>query len=130
MAAVLLDTTVLIDFLRGRPATRRVAVRIEAGDELYVSPVSIEELYRGARERERPAIAQLVEALRLATLTKAAASRAGDWRREHAARGVTLSQADCLVAASAWAVGATLATGSPKDFPMPDVAVEHWPAGA
>jgi predicted nucleic acid-binding protein len=42
---------------------------------------------------------------------------------------VTLAQADCLVAAAAAAVGARVATGNPKDFPMPDVEVEHWPVG-
>jgi hypothetical protein len=25
--------------------------------------------------------------------------------------------------------GATLATGNPADFPMRQLAVEHWPAG-
>ena len=56
--------------------------------------------------------------------------RAGQWRRDYAAKGITLSQADCLVAASAVTVGARLATGNPKDFPMTELVVEHWPSGA
>jgi hypothetical protein len=24
---------------------------------------------------------------------------------------------------------ATLATGNPKDFPMPELKIEHWPVG-
>jgi predicted nucleic acid-binding protein len=40
-------------------------------------------------------------------------------------RGNTLTQADCLIAASARALGARLATGNPLDFPMADLAVEH-----
>ncbi|MDQ3938848.1 MAG: type II toxin-antitoxin system VapC family toxin, partial [Chloroflexota bacterium] len=55
--------------------------------------------------------------------------RAGRWRRDFAARGVTLSQADCLMAAAALSAAARLATGNPKDFPMPDLVVEHWPVG-
>ncbi|HMA45653.1 MAG TPA: hypothetical protein VKP11_00340 [Frankiaceae bacterium] len=55
--------------------------------------------------------------------------QAGRWRREHARRGVTLHQADCLVAAAALSVGARLATGNTEDFPMPEVTVEHWPVG-
>jgi hypothetical protein len=27
------------------------------------------------------------------------------------------------------AVGARLATGNPKHFPMPELEVEHWPVG-
>jgi predicted nucleic acid-binding protein len=42
---------------------------------------------------------------------------------------VTLAQADCLVAAAALVVGGRLATGNPKDFPMAELAVEHWPVG-
>jgi predicted nucleic acid-binding protein len=55
--------------------------------------------------------------------------RAGIWRREYARRGVTLSQADCLVAATAFRVGATLATGNVRDYPMDEIPVEHWPVG-
>jgi predicted nucleic acid-binding protein len=43
---------------------------------------------------------------------------------------VTLSQADCLVAAAAAGVGARLATGNPRDFPMKGLLVDHWPVGA
>jgi predicted nucleic acid-binding protein len=42
---------------------------------------------------------------------------------------VTLSQADCLIAAAARGVGARLATGNPKHFPMPELSTEHWPVG-
>jgi predicted nucleic acid-binding protein len=40
-----------------------------------------------------------------------------------------LSQADCLIAAAAVGVGARLASGNPKHFPMPGLTVEPWPVG-
>ena len=43
--------------------------------------------------------------------------------------GVTLYQSDCLVAATAWVNDGALATGNPKDFPMRELTVEHWPVG-
>ena len=46
-----------------------------------------------------------------------------------AARGTTLSQADCLIAAAAYATAAVLATGNPRHFPMTEIEVEHWPVG-
>ncbi len=55
--------------------------------------------------------------------------RAGVWRRAHAERGITLHQADCLIAAAAVGIGARLATGNPDDFPMEEVDVELWPVG-
>jgi predicted nucleic acid-binding protein len=52
---------------------------------------------------------------------------AGWWRASYRKRGRTLEQGDCLIAAAAVGVGAHLATGNPKDFPMKGLAVEHWP---
>jgi predicted nucleic acid-binding protein len=57
------------------------------------------------------------------------ASRPGRWRSEFASRGVTLGQTDCLIAAAARGVGARLATGNQRDFPMAEIEVEHWPVG-
>ncbi len=67
--------------------------------------------------------------MRLAPLGSEQGELAGRWRRDYARRGVTLSQADCLIAAAAVGVGAALATGNPKHFPMPELTVERWPVG-
>ena len=94
-----LDTTVLIDHLRGRPDSDHTAAEgLLAG--LVVLPITAE-----------------------------AAWRAGEWRRQFAVRGVTLWQADCLIGATALTHGADLATGNPKDFPMEELVVQHWPVG-
>jgi len=92
--------------------------------------VNVEEVMRGVREHERDATARLLRGLHLAPLGRAEGTRAGDWRRDFAERGITLSQADCLIAAAAVGVRARLATGNPTDFPMPELEVEHWPVGA
>ena len=42
---------------------------------------------------------------------------------------MTLSQADCLIAAAARSAAAGLATGNPAHFPMTELTVEHWPVG-
>ena len=99
------------------------------GDRPYVCAINVEELYRGLNPAEEHRASRLLNGMRIAPLARAQAEHAGRWRREFAARGVTLSQADCLVAAAAVGVGARLATGNPRDFPMPELVVEHWPAG-
>ena len=130
MAQYLLDTTVLIDWLNDRPHTvRRVRSLMAAGDEILASPVSVEEVVRGMRVEEADDVARLVQAVRVPPIGAAEAWKAGDWRREAALEGITLSQPDCLIAAGAWGIGARLATGNPKHFPMEEIAVEHWPAG-
>ncbi len=129
MARLLLDSTVLIDALRGRPAAAQVASLRRAGTEPWVCVVSVDEVWRGIRPGEELVARRLFRGLRLAPLGKAQGMMAGRWRREFAERGVTLHQADCLIAAAAVGVGAALATANVGDFPMPSVDVMEWPTG-
>jgi predicted nucleic acid-binding protein len=126
---VLLDTTVLIDALRGRRAMERIRELRVSSPPPFVCAINIEELWRGARPSEEATIRRLIRGLRIAPLGEAEGETAGRWRREFASKGVTLSQADCLVAAATASVGAHLATGNPRDFPMKGLVVEHWPVG-
>lgn len=131
MAAVLLDTTVLIDLLRGRrDAISRLRRLRESGDHPYVCAINVEETVRGLRPSELEPARRLFDGLRLATLGESEGWKAGEWRRDFAARGRTLTQADCLIAAAAVAIGGRLATGNPRDFPFEGLAVEHWSVGA
>lgn len=128
---VLVDTTVVIDALRGRAgAIERMRARARTGDIPYVSVVSIEEVARGIRADEVAAANRLFDALRIVPAARDVAWLAGSWRGELARRGITIAQADCLIAASAHAAGAALATGNPKHFPVEGLVVEHWPVGA
>jgi predicted nucleic acid-binding protein len=94
-----------------------------------VCAISIEEIWRGLRQIEEPVARRLFNGLRVAPLGAAEGIRAGTWRREFAAPGVTLHQADCLIAAAALGAGAAIATANVDDFPMEEIAVDHWPAG-
>lgn len=130
MTVYLLDTTILIDALRGRAAAARLR-RMRTSDEVpFVCAINVEELVRGLRPDEGGPAGRFLAGLRIAPLGREEGWLAGRWRREHAARGITLTQADCLIAAAAAGVDAVLATGNPKDFPVPQVVVEHWPVGA
>ncbi len=129
VALIVLDTTVLIDVLRGRPAAQRLLKLRRQGDQPATTPINIEEIVRGIRAEETSSVSQLFDGLILLPLGRREAELAGAWQREHAAAGVTLAQADCLIAGCAASAGVRLATGNPKDFPMIADAVEHWPVG-
>jgi len=130
MAAVLLDTTVLIDLMRGAARAREQLVALRRrGDDPFTCAVNVEELFRGLRPGEGGATATLIAGLRDAPLGQEEGQQAGEWRREFAQQGRSLAQADCLIAAAAMAVGGRLATGNPNDFPMAELTVEHWPVG-
>ena len=91
--------------------------------------VNVEEVARGLRPADARGARLLFAGVGIVPLGEEEGWRAGEWRREYAAQGQTLSQADCLVAAAALAVGGRLVTGDPRHFPMPELDVEHWPAG-
>jgi predicted nucleic acid-binding protein len=126
---VLLDTTVLIDHLRNRPAADRVEALVRAGEVLATTGINVEEVVRGLRPKERSAADALFAGLIIVPIGREEGERAGTWRREFAERGITLGQADCLIAAAGASVGANLATGNPKDFPMASLTVDEWPVG-
>ena len=129
MSRLLLDSTVLIDALRGGSASSRVAGLRRVGTEPWVCAISVEEIWRGLRPSEERVAERLFNGLRLAPLGLAEGRRAGTWRREFAERGITLHQADCLIAAAALGIGASLATANVDDFPMAELSVDRWPAG-
>lgn len=124
---ILLDTTVLIDFLRG---DRSVAERLRKrrAGLFLTSAIVVEELSYGIRPGEEDVVRGLVDGLEIVAVGRDEAALAARWRREHARGGVTLSQPDCLIAACAVTRGVPLATANVRDFPMPELTVEHWPS--
>jgi predicted nucleic acid-binding protein len=126
---VLLDSTVLIDALRGRPVVERIDALERSGDRPCTTSINVEEIVRGMRPDEADAIGRLFAGLEILPIGAPEAWRAGLWRREFASRGVTLSQADCLIAGAAYLAGARIATGNSGDFPMSEVSVEDWSVG-
>jgi predicted nucleic acid-binding protein len=84
----------------------------------------------GSPPAETAAAEKLFAGLLVLPIDARVAWWAGPWRQDHAANGVTLWQADCLVAAAAVVHGARLVTGNPEDFPMAGLDLAHWPVGA
>lgn len=129
MPAIFLDTTVLVDALRGRGAAIRLRALVEDDVPAFVCAINVDELWRGARGRAQEGdVAALLRGLRIVPLGHDEGERAGRWRRDFAVKGVALSQADCLIAAAAVTIGAPLATSDLGGFPMPELVVEDWSA--
>jgi predicted nucleic acid-binding protein len=131
MARVLLDTTVVVDCLRGRAtAMARVRDLHRLGDDPFICAVTVEEVTRGIRSNEDDAFVAFLDGLLVAPLDIPEGRLAGYWKRSLGRRGRTISQSDALIAAAAIGVEARLATGNPKDFArIKGLTVEHWPVG-
>jgi predicted nucleic acid-binding protein len=116
MSRLVLDTCILIDYLRGHPAA---AEFIETLDEApVVSAVTVAELFAGVRDGdERLALDSLASACRIFPVDAATARDGGllfrQYRRSH---GTDLL--DAIIAATALAEDLPLATLNRKHFPM------------
>ena len=112
---IVLDTTVLIDVLRGYlPALEFLR---NQGEPPACSEITRVEILRGIRNRERDATEALIGAIRWIVVDEQIARRAGAlgrrWRRSHA-----LATADLVIGATALELGAELATSNLRHFPM------------
>lgn len=127
MNKYLLDTTALIDHLRGRgEVVGWVTSLARQGHRLGLCCINVAELYAGLSPEEQVRADRLVNSLEFYQVTREVAKQAGRYRYDFGRRGVTLSTADTLIAATAISEGATLITANARDFPMEDVQlVEH-----
>jgi hypothetical protein len=122
--ALFLDTSVVIDILRGADFAPALVQR----EPLLISPITVGEVLFGMRPAEEQATMDLFEGLVVVSLGQAEGELSGRWRRVYAKRGITLAMEDTLIAAGAVTYGLPLATGNVKDFPMPELRVEQWRA--
>jgi predicted nucleic acid-binding protein len=115
---LLLDTDVLIDYLRGHAEAVRFLQQCQA--PLHVSVITISELYVGVREgKERAVLDSFLAFLTVVEITPAIAKQAGLWRRDYGkSHGTGLM--DALIAACCKQQGCQLVTLNKKHFPMLD----------
>ena len=111
-----LDTSVIIDVLRGRaPATAWLASMTSIP---VCSEVTRTEVLRGVRSAERAPTERLLQAMRWAPVDERVSRDAGElgrrFRRSHAHIGVV----DLIIAATCLSLDATLATMNVRHFPM------------
>lgn len=128
MAKYLLDTTALIDHLRGRQEVVKV-VRdlVDEGHQLGACCVNIAELYSGLREKDQTKADRFVDSLEVYEVTREIAKQAGRYRFGFARKGITLSIADTIVAAAAISHSATLITANVRDYPMEEISLLEQP---
>ena len=116
---ILLDTDVLIDFLRGQ--TEAVSLVAASSERLMVSSVGVAELYAGVRGgpdgAEQAALESLLSLFRVVPVSDDIARLGGLYKRDYGrSHGVGL--ADGIIAATATTEEAELMTLNVKHYPM------------
>jgi len=116
--AYLIDTNIIIDYLRGN--LKAISFLEEALDQstCYVSVITLAELYVGVRDsREQEILANFLSLFRSIAVDESTAIAGGLYRRQYGkSHGVCI--ADSLIAATADQLRATLVTLNKKHFPM------------
>jgi predicted nucleic acid-binding protein len=118
---LLIDTDVLIDYLRGQADA--VAYLEGLTDPLLMSVITLAELYAGVREgQERAKLEEFVKAFELVPVDTEIAQKGGLFRRDHFKK-FNVGLADALIAATAKSKQAKLVTLNQKHFPMLDEVI-------
>lgn len=112
----LIDTDVLIDFLRGHP--KAVALVQAYSTRIILSSLVVAELYAGVKGNEElRALDNLISLFRVVPVTRELARAGGLYRREYAkSHGVGL--ADAIIAATTSLENAELKTLNIRHYPM------------
>ncbi|MHB1311870.1 MAG: type II toxin-antitoxin system VapC family toxin [Gemmatimonadaceae bacterium] len=120
MTALMLDTSVCIDLLRGDAPALAAALPRHRGGPILVSAISVAELRFGearrANRRQTGAVDDLLAPFEVVAFDAAAALAYGPLRAALEGLGRPIGPLDTLIAAHALSVGATVLTGNLREF--------------
>ena len=117
---IVLDTSVLIDHLRGRPpaATEVIPAAIANGDELWSTHVVRAEVLAGMRAGEETATRDLFRLIEWVAVDETIAEAAGALGRQYLRAHPGIDAVDLIVAAVTQHLDGRLKTTNVKHFPM------------
>ncbi|MBZ0178881.1 MAG: type II toxin-antitoxin system VapC family toxin [Melioribacteraceae bacterium] len=114
---ILLDTDIIIWFLRGKEEYVRQIEMLVNENRLFVSPISVTEIYAVAKKNEERNIHTFFDLLEIITIKSNEAKTAGlfiqQYRKSH-----SVELADALIAATAKENELLLWTLNKKHYPM------------
>jgi predicted nucleic acid-binding protein len=127
MGLILLDTSILIDHLRGNPAAGEALDEAASeGHGLVVSTLTVVELMAGMRSHERTATGSLMDALTTVDVDDEISQRAGELARRFRSSHQGVGVVDYVIGATAQHLDAALWTRNLRHFPMfPDLKAPY-----
>ena len=114
----LLDSDVIIWYLRGREHARQWVNDLKKGGVPCCSVLSVTEIVIGMRPKEANVTRAFLEALDIVPVDRAIAWRSGELIQRYARRGVTLDFVDATIAATCLMRQLALATYNTDHYPM------------
>lgn len=124
MKKVLVDTDVLIEFLRGNPKAKKYLIGLIGDSDIFCSSITVAEICSGMKAGEEEPTHELLNQLEVLDVNRGVAEKAGYYKRTIRSHSIELD--DCLIAATASVAGAVLATGNAKHYPMRDIEIKPF----
>jgi len=122
----LLDTDILISYLRGYPDTIDLLKSLARnGANFSVSVITIVEIEAGIRAGEKAKTKELLDSMENIILDAPMAHVAGSFLREYRRKGISLSLADVMIAATAIIENLILLTYNQRHYPMPEIKLHN-----
>lgn len=122
MNKVIIDTDILIDFLRGNDGAKKFLMELSREYVCYCSVITIAELYSGMREDEKSATEELLDGFYHLPINRPIAELAGQLKQQSKSR--TLALDDCLIAATALVEAGVIATRNSKHYPFSTLSLK------
>jgi predicted nucleic acid-binding protein len=118
----LLDTDILISYLRGHSGTIDLLKSLARnGASFSISVITVVEIESGIRAGEKAKTKELLDSMESIILDSPMAHLAGSFLREYRRKGVSLSLADVMIAATAVNENLILLTYNQRHYPMPEI---------
>lgn len=123
MKSILVDSDILIEVSRARDDVilARWKDLSQSVNPLLCSPVTVAEVWHGARPLEHAALSELFEAIDCVPIDLRIGQRAGDYLRQYA-KSHHVELGDALIAATAAVHKLDLWTRNRRHYPMKDIA--------
>ena len=121
MNKILLDTDVIIENFRGNgPILEKIKDLKDEKAFIYISPISIAEVYAGLRSGEEKIVGEFFNSVPCLPINESIGVNAGEYLRLYS-RSHGLEVADALIAALSFHSKARLFTLNKKHYPMKDI---------
>jgi|WetSurMetagenome_2_1015567.scaffolds.fasta_scaffold525601_2 predicted nucleic acid-binding protein len=119
----ILDTDIVIDFLRRHEYARNLLEHWADGGLLAVSSLTHLELYQGMKPGEEKATNSLLDGLITIDVDMSIARQAGTLLRNLRLKGITIGMADAIIGVTALQSGVPLITNNVEHYPFPGLRV-------
>lgn len=114
VSKLLVDTDVLIDFLRGKNTAQQILTSAISIYPLCISVITVAEIIAGMRPTEEKATEEFLKGFEIIAVSEKVARIAGALRNHH--KRILLP--DCLIAATALSECSSLLTFNRRDYPF------------